>query len=127
MDPPGVEAWTVCGEYAVAGVLAVERLELRERGGERIVVGAGGEAEQALGLRLAEIEDGVLRDVQVADASARQRVGRAPEAHEAPVRLEQAGVPGRRVGPRHRPAGVLAPGAFEPDLVSREDHRHPGA
>src|SRR5437763_2444579 len=82
MDPPYVERRAVRRENAPRGVVAVERLERRERGGDRIVRGARGEHEQALVLRLAQECDRVGRHVHEAQAAARERGTRPAELRQ---------------------------------------------
>src|SRR5438067_2887328 len=81
-NPPYVERRAVRRENAPRGVVAVERLERRERGGDRIVRGARGEHEQALVLRLAQECDRVGRHVHEAQAAARERGTRPAELRQ---------------------------------------------
>ena len=56
----------------------------------------------------------------------RASAAQAGGARRAPDTVKQLGVPALGPRPRHRPSGVLAPLALEPDLVAREHHRHTG-
>ena len=86
--------------------------------------GARCEAQQPLARRLAQVRDRVVADVRVADPAARERFARAPQRDQPPVLVEERRVPALGALPRHRAARVLAPRAFEPELVAGEDHRH---
>ena len=66
-----------------------------------------------------------VADVGVADPAAR-RARRSSGAGAISRRSSSRSVVSQALGaaPRHRPAGVLAPVALEPELVAGEDHRH---
>src|SRR3954452_7549893 len=127
IDPPDVEGGAVRRQDAVARVLAVQRLELRVRGNDRIVRRSRRETEKALGTRLAQVRNRIVRDVEVADTAVRERMARAAEPRECGHGAEKVGVPLVAVIPRDRAASVLAPLPGEADLVAHPEHRHAGA
>ena len=107
-DLPDVESRAVRRENAGLRVAAVERLELRERGRDRVVRRARGEAEQPLRARLAKEGDRVVGHVEIANPAVGESVRRAAQGDELPVLLEQRGIPGLRrstasCGARPRP------------------------
>ena len=97
-----------------------------ERDSHGLVLGARGEAKQPLLSALAQVDDRIVADRDIAEPAARERIARATESDQPDVARVKLRVPGLGPVPRHRAPGVLAPGALEPDLVAGEDHRHAG-
>ena len=109
--------------------IAVQRVEpaAAERGegqAHRRVVRAACETEEPLASCLAQVHDHVVVDVCEAVAAARERVMRAAQRDEAAVGGMKLVVPGLGPVPRHRAPRVLAPLAFEAELVAGEDRRN---